>query len=75
MRNSPLKPEQLLAVIESLASNDAYLLKLRFGFIESNPKSIEELAKIYNISTDEMYKELRQIEKIAQAKLREIKGS
>ena len=72
MDKPPLNKDQLLAAIEKLDPKDAYLLKLRFGFIDDAPRSIGELARIYNLEIDQMLEKLRKVESLAQAKLRKL---
>ena len=70
----PPEREQLLKVLELLEPQDRQLLMLRFGLTgdESNPKSINQLAVIYNRSLEEMRTELRRVEHLAQCKLRKM---
>ena len=57
--------EQLLQALESLEPEDRRLLKLRFGIDEDRPKSMEQLAVIYNLTREEIYNELRRVERLA----------
>lgn len=57
--------EQLLQALESLEPEDHRLLKLRFGIDEDGPKSMEQLAVIYNLTREEIYNELRRVERLA----------
>jgi RNA polymerase primary sigma factor len=61
--------EQLLKVLEFLETADRRLLKLRFGIDEDEPKSMEQLAAIYNLTREEIYDELRRVERLARNKL------
>ena len=61
--------EQLLQALESLEPEDHRLLKLRFGIDEDEPKSMEQLAAIYNLTREEIYDELRRVERLARNKL------
>ena len=57
--------EQLLKALESLEPEDRRLLKLRFGIDEDRPKSMEQLAAIYNLTREEIYNELCRVERLA----------
>jgi DNA-directed RNA polymerase sigma subunit (sigma70/sigma32) len=57
--------EQLLQALELLEPEDSRLLKLRFGIDEDRPKSMEQLAAIYNLTGEEIYNELRRVERLA----------
>ena len=61
--------EQLLNALEFLEPEDRRLLKLRFGIDEDEPKSMEQLAAIYNLTREEIYDELRRVERLARNKL------
>ena len=61
--------EQLLKALEFLEPEDRRLLKLRFGIDEDKPESMEELAVIYNLTQEEIYNELRRVERLARNKL------
>jgi len=61
--------EQLLNALEFLEPEDRRLLKLRFGIDEDEPKSMEQLAVIYNFTREEIYDELRRVERLARNKL------
>lgn len=61
--------EQLLQALELLEPEDSRLLKLRFGIDEDKPKSMEQLAVIYNLTREEIYDELRRVERMARNKL------
>jgi len=52
-----------------LETADRRLLKLRFGIDEDEPKSMEQLAAIYNLTREEIYDELRRVERLARNKL------
>lgn len=64
-----LTQEQLLKALELLEPEDSCLLKLRFGINEDRPKSMEELAVIYNLIREEIYDELRRVERLARKNL------
>ncbi len=64
--------EQLLKALEFLEPEDRRLLKLRFGIDEDKPESMEELAVIYNLTQEEIYNELRQVERLARNKLKDL---
>ncbi len=57
--------EQLLKALELMEPEDSRLLKLRFGINEDEPKSMEQLAVIYNLTRTEIYNELRRVERQA----------
>ena len=61
--------EQLLQALESLEPEDRRLLKLRFGIDEDRPKSMEQLAAIYGLTREEIYDELRRVERLARKNL------
>jgi len=64
--------EQLLNALEFLEPEDRRLLKLRFGIDEDEPKSMEQLAVIYNFTREEIYDELRRVERLALNKLKDL---
>ena len=64
-----LTEEQLLKALELLEPEDRRLLKLRFGIGKDEPKSMEQLAAIYNLTREEIYDELRRVERLARNKL------
>jgi RNA polymerase primary sigma factor len=64
--------EQLLKALELLEPEDNRLLKLRFGIDEDEPKSMEQLAAIYNLTREEIYDELRRVERLARNKLKDL---
>lgn len=64
--------EQLLKALEFLEPEDRRLLKLRFGIDEDKPESMEELAVIYNLTQEEIYNELRRVERLARNKLKDL---
>lgn len=63
MKNS-LTQEQLLKVLELLDPKDSILLKLRFGIYQDEPKTIEQLATIYNLTREQIHTELLRVERL-----------
>ena len=61
--------EQLLKALELLEPEDSRLLKLRFGINQDKPKSMKEMAVIYNLTQEKIYDELRRVERLARNKL------
>ena len=61
--------EQLLKALELLEPEDSRLLKLRFGINQDKPKSMKEMAVIYNLTQGKIYDELRRVERLARNKL------
>lgn len=74
MTDNPLSKQELLEVLTLLNPQDAHLLRLRFGLPNSKPKSVKELADIFNKPLDEMHEELRRVERIALTKLQEMRS-
>lgn len=64
--------EQLLKALELLEPEDRRLLKLRFGIDEDEPKSMEQLAAIYELTPEEIYDELRRVERLARKNLSDL---
>jgi len=64
--------EQLLKAVELLEPEDSRLLKLRFGIDQDKPKSMKEMAVIYNFTREEIYDELRRVERLALNKLKDL---
>lgn len=64
MRN--LLREELLNAMEVLTEREQMILKLRFGFDDARPRTLEEVGKVYNVTRER----IRQIEEKALRKLR-----
>ena len=64
--------EQLLKAVELLEPENRRLLKLRFGIDEDEPKSMEQLAAIYELTPEEIYDELRRVERLARKNLSDL---
>jgi len=59
--------EEILDAIESLGQREAAILKLRFGFAENEPKTLDEIGVRMGVTRER----IRQIEKLAKKKLAE----
>jgi RNA polymerase primary sigma factor len=58
--------EQMQAVLETLSDREAGVITMRFGLNNEQPKSVEEIGKIYGVSRER----IRQIESKVMSKLR-----
>ncbi len=58
--------EELLKSMEILTEREQMILKLRFGFDDGRPRTLEEVGKVYNVTRER----IRQIEEKALRKLR-----
>ena len=58
--------EELLKAMEILTEREQMILKLRFGFDDGRPRTLEEVGKVYNVTRER----IRQIEEKALRKLR-----
>lgn len=61
-----LLKEQLADVLKTLTPREAKVLSLRFGLDDGNPKTLEEVGKVFNVTRER----IRQIEAKALRKLR-----
>lgn len=61
--------EELEAILSDLSEREGEVLKLRFGFEDGRPKTLEEVGKIYNVTRER----IRQIESKALKKLQHPK--
>ncbi|MGE4170033.1 MAG: RNA polymerase sigma factor RpoD [Candidatus Margulisiibacteriota bacterium] len=64
MRN--ILREELLRSMDILTEREQMILKLRFGFDDGRPRTLEEVGKVYNVTRER----IRQIEEKALRKLR-----
>ena len=64
-----LLKEQLADVLKTLTPREAKVLSLRFGLDDGNPKTLEEVGKVFNVTRER----IRQIEAKALRKLRQLK--
>ena len=55
--------EKVLQIASNLNNRDFFIFKLRMGFINNKAQSMEEIALLLNMPSDELSKELRRIEK------------
>ncbi|MFT5171619.1 MAG: RNA polymerase primary sigma factor [Candidatus Marinamargulisbacteria bacterium] len=58
--------EELLKSMDILTEREQMILKLRFGFDDGRPRTLEEVGKVYNVTRER----IRQIEEKALRKLR-----
>ncbi len=61
-----LLKEQLADVLKTLTPREERVLALRFGLEDGNPKTLEEVGKVFNVTRER----IRQIEAKALRKLR-----
>ena len=61
-----LLKEQLADVLKTLTPREEKVLSLRFGLVDGNPKTLEEVGKEFNVTRER----IRQIEAKALRKLR-----
>ncbi|MBG90740.1 MAG: RNA polymerase sigma factor RpoD [Actinobacteria bacterium] len=64
--NRNLLREELLKTMDILTEREQMILKLRFGFDDERPRTLEEVGKVYNVTRER----IRQIEEKALKKLR-----
>jgi RNA polymerase primary sigma factor len=64
MRN--ILREELLSAMDILTEREQMILKLRFGFDDGRPRTLEEVGRVYNVTRER----IRQIEEKALRKLR-----
>ncbi|NBV83921.1 sigma-70 family RNA polymerase sigma factor, partial [bacterium] len=64
MRN--ILREELLRAMDILTEREQMILKLRFGFDDGRPRTLEEVGRVYNVTRER----IRQIEEKALRKLR-----
>lgn len=64
MRN--ILREELLKAMDILTEREQMILKLRFGFDDGRPRTLEEVGRVYNVTRER----IRQIEEKALRKLR-----
>ena len=57
---------ELLSSMEILTEREQMILKLRFGFDDGRPRTLEEVGKVYNVTRER----IRQIEEKALRKLK-----
>ncbi len=57
--------EQINHILDTLTPREEKVIRLRFGFIDDMPQSLEEVGKVYNVTRER----IRQIEKKAMKKL------
>ena len=58
--------EELLQAMDILTEREQMILKLRFGFDDGRPRTLEEVGRVYNVTRER----IRQIEEKALRKLR-----
>ena len=58
--------EELLRAMDILTEREQMILKLRFGFDDGRPRTLEEVGRVYNVTRER----IRQIEEKALRKLR-----
>ena len=63
--------EDLEEILDELTEREGRVLKLRFGFEDGKPRTLEEVGKLYNVTRER----IRQIEAKALKKLRHPKRS
>ena len=63
--------EDLEKILDDLGEREGQVIKLRFGFEDGKPKTLEEVGKLYNVTRER----IRQIEAKAIRKLRHPKRS
>jgi RNA polymerase primary sigma factor len=61
-----LLQEQLHSVLDTLSEREAVVVSMRFGLIDGQPKTLEEIGKVYGVTRER----IRQIESKTMSKLR-----
>ncbi|MDR1824176.1 MAG: RNA polymerase sigma factor [Bifidobacteriaceae bacterium] len=61
-----LLQEQLHAVLDTLSEREAGVVSMRFGLMDGQPKTLDEIGKVYNVTRER----IRQIESKTMSKLR-----
>ncbi len=61
-----LLQEQLHSVLDTLSDREAGVVKMRFGLIDGQPKTLDEIGKVYGVTRER----IRQIESKTMSKLR-----
>ena len=64
--NFTLLQEQLHSVLDTLSEREAGVMSLRFGLIDGQPKTLDEIGKVYGVTRER----IRQIESKTMSKLR-----